>query len=273
MGPKASELLPARGQRLDGHTALEVALQFLVHALEFDLGRGQHGLDKLRILFPVQRAVDVVALVAAQVAVAVVAALAEGDAHVDGTGHDDGRHRIVEIEMALPGQRLDLRGERGAGERAGGDDGRAGGDRRHFLPVYGDERVAVDAFGDLLAEVLAADGQRRARGQRVLEGRGDHQAAQARQFLLEDAQRAVGQGAAHRVAADQLGQAVGDVRLGAPLRAHFVRDEPGSPRLAICQAASVPASPPPMIVSQAVRRRPLHTSSSVGSGRSTIGSV
>jgi hypothetical protein len=40
--------------------------------------------------------------------------------------------------------------------------------------------------------------------------------------LLEDAQRAVGQGAAHRVAADQLGQAVGDVRLGAALRAHLV---------------------------------------------------
>ena len=221
-GAKGQRFLAACGQRLDRHATLEVAFQLFVGALEFRLGRVEYGLHKARVFFLVERAVDIVALVAAQFALAVVAALAEGHRHVDGVRHHDGRHRVVEIEMLLAGKRLDLGGQRSARQRPRGDDHRPGRDFRHFLAVHRDVGMAADQPRDLLGKVLAGDSQRRAGGQRVLEGGADHQAAHAQQFVLEDAQRAVGQRRAHGIAAHQLGQPVGDVRLRAAHGPHLV---------------------------------------------------
>jgi hypothetical protein len=51
---------------------------------------------------------------------------------------------------------------------------------------------------------------------------------------------------AERVGTHQLGQSVGLVGVGAAFRPHLVQDD-GDAAAAICQAASEPARPPPMI--------------------------
>ena len=124
--------------------------------------------------------------------------------------------------MLLARQCLDLGSERGAGQRASGEDRGARGNVRRLFAPNGNIGVLAQRGRDVFGEVFAADGQRAARGQRMAKGGLDDQAAHAEHFVLEDAQGAVGHGAAHGVAANQFGQPVSDVGVGRPDGAHFV---------------------------------------------------
>ena len=136
-GAKGQRLHAPGCQRFDGHAAFEVALQLFVRALQLELGRRQNRLDKGFVLFLVQRTVDVVAFILARPAAAIIATLTKGDGHVDAVGHDNGRHGVIEIEMLLARQCLDLGSERGAGQRASGEDrGARGNVRRLFAPTW-----------------------------------------------------------------------------------------------------------------------------------------
>ena len=79
---------------------------------------------------------------------------------------------------------------------------------------------------DVRREMIAIDRQRAAGGQLVGVAGGHDQRAGAAHLLMQQADR-VGGGivGAERVGADQLGEAVGLVRLGAAIGAHLVQDD------------------------------------------------
>lgn len=89
--------------------------------------------------------------------------------------------------------------------------------------------VAADKFGDIGGEFIPPDCQRAARGQRVFEGRAQDQTAQTLHLIFQDAQRPIRQDAAHRIAAHQLGQIVGNMGRGGPHGAHFVEGDGKAP--------------------------------------------
>ena len=135
---------------------------------------------------------------------------------------DDGRHGVVEVEILLAGQRLDLLGQCHAGQRAGGDDGRTVGDGVAFLAMNVDVRMVRQCGCHLFGKIIAAHGQRTPCGHGIAIGNVDDLAPHPHHLVLENAQRPVGQGAAHGVATDQFGQAVGCVRFGRACGTHLI---------------------------------------------------
>jgi hypothetical protein len=162
--------------------------------------------------------------------------------------HDRG-DGVEKGECGLAGERADRLGEGGRGQRAGGDDharpvgGRQAGD---LGALDGDAGVRVDAGGDLGRERLAVDGERAAGGQGVAVGGGHDEAAGRAHLPVQEADgvllMVVG---AEGVGADELREAVGRWAKVA-VRGRISCRTTGTPISAACQAASLPARPPPM---------------------------
>ncbi len=139
-GAEAQGVAAAAGGLFDGKAAFEV-LQFgaaggwqVLRAVEA-VGRGASQLLRRERLRRVRRRASMKAfvLVLGEGAVdvvggALVPAGGEVDlVHVDGGGVDDGRDGVVEGEVVGAGEALELGGEGGDGERAGGEDGDVSG--------------------------------------------------------------------------------------------------------------------------------------------------
>jgi len=110
----------ACGHDFDGQTALEVALRlvFLLELPQTDLICRINRFHEREILVLAQRAVDVIALslrigqqhssfARLRPGGFVIAALTKRDGHIDRLGAHDGRHRVEEVEIVLPGQLAD----------------------------------------------------------------------------------------------------------------------------------------------------------------------
>ena len=145
---------------------------------------GGEGIEEAVVLLLGEGAVDVVG------GAFVVAGGEEDAVHVDGGGIDDGRDGVVEGEMVGAGETLQLGGEGGAGERAGGEDGEgvgiAGVERGDLFAVDGDSGLGCDAGGDAAGELDAVDGQGVAGGDGGGVGLGEEDGTGAAHLLLEE---------------------------------------------------------------------------------------
>ena len=186
---------------------------------------GGEGVEEGLVLLLGEGAVDVVCG-------AFVVAGGEVDAiHVDGGGVDDGGDGVVEGEVAGTGEALEFRGEGGAGEWAGGEDGDGvgivpciiaaskGGD---FFAVDGDEGLGGDAGGDALGEEFAVYGEGVAGGDGGGVGVGEEEGTCEAHLLLEEPGGGVFGLRLEGVGADELGEVGGLVGLGGADGAHFV---------------------------------------------------
>ena len=105
------------------------------------------------------------------------------------------------------------------------------------------DRAAVTLGG----EPLAIDRQRGAGGHARRIGRAHHERAEPAHLLFEEADRVIELVAAEGVAADELGEPIGLVDRGRRGPGASRGAMTGTPREAACQAASLPARPPPMM--------------------------
>ena len=119
----AQRLAAAFGHDLDGQAAVEIARRLAL--VEFGLLGGEEGVDEGLILLTGHRAVDIGLLLILGFAL-VVAALQPGDRHVYTFCIYNWRDRIEESQRLGPGGGADAFRQRGAGQRAGGDDPVAG---------------------------------------------------------------------------------------------------------------------------------------------------
>ena len=177
--------------------------------LEGGLVGGEERVDESLVLGAVHRAVEVGGALGLGLAL-VVAGLEPGLGEVDGVEVHDRRDGVEEGEGALVGERADRLGERGGGERAGGDDdARPVGGRQaaNLAAVDGDEGVGLEPGGDLLGEGHPVDGQRAAGGDGVAVGAGDDEASRPTHLPVQEADGVllvvVG---AEGIGADELGQ-------------------------------------------------------------------
>ena len=174
-----------------------------------------------------------------------MAAGAKGDGHIDGVGADDGRDGVVEVEVLLAGEFAEGPGEGGRGERAGGDEGRAGRDVRHFLAAQVDARVLRDGSSNQVGEALTVDGQGAAGGHGSLCGAGEQEGAHAAGLFLQQPEARSTSCEPRELL--QTSSARRSVTWAPVLRLGRISQRVTSmPRCASCQAASLPARPPPM---------------------------
>jgi hypothetical protein len=141
----------------------------------------------------------------------------------------DRRDRIEERQRVLVREFADRVRQRRRGEGTGRDDhvapfgGRQPGD---FGAVDLDQGMVVQRLGDGRGKAVAVDRQRPTRGHLVDVGAAHDQGAEPAHLGVQQAHSVVGGIVrAERVGADQLGQALGAVCLGHPLRAHLVQDD------------------------------------------------
>src|SRR5690606_18646360 len=91
----------------------------------------------------------------------VPARLIPGDIHVDALEMDDRGDGIEESELVLAGGGADALGQAGRGERAGGDDDKAGfGQRIDALANDLDVRMRCERRRDAIGEAVTIDGER-----------------------------------------------------------------------------------------------------------------
>ena len=105
---------------------------------------------------------------------------------------------------------------------------------------------ACDRGGHAFGELVAIDGQRRARGHAHAIGHAHHERAEPPHLFLQQADGVVELVAAKGIAADQLGEPVGLVDGGRRDGPHLVQHDRHA-QDAACHAASLPARPPPMM--------------------------
>jgi hypothetical protein len=103
---------------------------FLLKFFQRNLFALKQGFVESVVLFFVERAVDVVAVV---LFAGVVAGLAEGDSHVDALVGHNGGEGVVKVEVFLAAEAGDGLGQRAGGERPAGDNGGAVGNIGHFF--------------------------------------------------------------------------------------------------------------------------------------------
>lgn len=162
----------------------------------------------------------------------------------------DGRDDVEEGEAAFAGLRENGPDQRIRGERSGGDD--------HLAPIFRQLAVDIAALdrdqgmprnggGDVGGEAVAVGGECGAGGNFMLVARGDNEVTGAAHLLMQEEDGVVFPVVgAERVGADKRGDAI-DVVVrfrgadGTHFTQHDARMEPA------CQAASDPASPPPMM--------------------------
>ena len=106
-------------------------------------------------------------------------------------------------------------------------------------------RMRGDAVMHGLREDLAVDRERAAAGNARLIGAQQDERAEPAHLGLEQAVRVRGLGALEGVRADELGELVGLVRGGRARTGRISWSTTRTPRSASCQAASLPARPPP----------------------------
>ncbi len=142
---------------------------------------------------------------------------------------DDRRDGVEEGQRVLAGQGADRLGERRRGQRAGGDDDvvpvvrRQGGD---FAALDPNERLARDRRLDRGGKAVAIDRQRAAGRHLMGVGRAHDERTERAHLAVDDADRVVLRVVgAKGIGADELGEALGAVRFGAALRAHFVQND------------------------------------------------
>ena len=141
----------------------------------------------------------------------------------------DRRDGVEEGERLLAGLLRQRLGERRRGEGAGRDDGVVPVGRRQagdFLALQGHQRMGEQRFLHGGGEAVPVDRERAAGGELVGVGRAHDQRAGAAHLLVDHADgivlRIVG---AEGIGADQLGQLVGQMGLGAAHRAHLVQHD------------------------------------------------
>ena len=128
--------------------------------------------------------------------------------------------------MVGAGETLQLGGEGGAGERAGGEDGEgvgiAGVERGDLFAVDGDSVLGCDAGGDAAGELDAVNGQGVAGGDGGGVGLGQENGSGAAHLLLEEPRGGVFGFGLEGVGADEFGEVGGLVGLGGAAGAHLV---------------------------------------------------
>ena len=198
------------------------------HSLNSVLCAVDQRLDEGLVLRLVHRAVDVV-LAGAAGPDLVVARLEPADVHVDRVEMDDRRDGVEEGQRIGAGRVGDRLGERRRGERAGGDDRLVPVRRRQagdFLARDGDQRMRLEPRGHRCGKAVAVDGERAA-GRHLVGVAARHDQRAGKPHLGMQQADGVGLGVvgAEGVGADEFGQAVGLVRIGAAHRAHLVQDD------------------------------------------------
>lgn len=222
-GSEAQRVLAAMRHHLDRQATLEELL--FVEVVNGGGFRGRHRPIKRVVLLFGHRAVEIVAILAARAAArtrrvasqAPVPARGPKDLrHVDRLGEDDWTDRIVEVQVMFADKRGDVGRERIRSQRAGGHDhGRPAAlsrrQSRHLFAHDRDQRMRRHARRDGVRKRDAIHGQRRARGHpRRIGGLHDHR-AQPPHFFFQQPDGVIQLVAAKRVAAHELGQAVGFV--------------------------------------------------------------
>ena len=170
--PEGQRLPPARRQHLHRQAALKETGILPLEAVQRDTLRRHQRFHETVVLLLRQRAVDVVGITPP------ITGSPKRDGHINRIGGHDGSQRVVEVQVLLARQRGDTLRQRVGGEGAGGDDGRAIGDRRHLLPHHADVRVGLDAASDLGGEQFPVHRQRTAGWHARTIGAGQHQRVQ-----------------------------------------------------------------------------------------------
>ena len=111
-----------------------------------------------------------------------------------------------------------------------------------------DERMPRDRVGDGLREPLAIDGQRGAGRHAARFGRAHDERAETPHLFLQQADGVIELVAAERIAADELGEAIGLVDGGGTDRPHLVERDRHAAATPPATPPREPASPPPTIV-------------------------
>ena len=153
----------------------------------------------------------------------------------------------MKIEIALTRQLPDLLGQDLGGQRTSGDDGREV--RRkvaNFLSHQRDGGMTRDGLRDRPCKLLTIHCQRRSRRNAGRIRHAQDERAQTPQFFFQEAGSGVERGRFQRVAAHQLRQPGRLMRRRLTYWPHLIKQD-AQPRVAACQAASEPASPPPMM--------------------------
>ena len=223
IGPKRSDSRPAPRHLFRRHAALEVR-----HRVELVrrglIGRRERVEERL-VLLARHRAVEVRAVALAFHRLLAVARRAEDDVVIDGVVRDDRRDRVVERQRLHAEPRANGGGERVGGERPGRDD--AGRRQRNGLLAHdGDARMRRDASCTHgRGKDVAVDGERAAAGHARFVGALEDHAAEQAHLGLQQAVRVRRLGALEGVGADELGEAIGLVRLGAAHGPHLVQHD------------------------------------------------
>ena len=123
----------------------------------------------------------------------------------------------------------------------------SGGSAAISVAVDFDQRLGFERGGDRGGKTVAIDGERAAGRQLVGIGGVHHQRAEPAHLGMQEADgAALGVIGAERVRTNQFGELSGLMHGGRAHRGRISCSTTGTPRRAICQAASEPARPPPM---------------------------
>ena len=213
---EAQRVETAFGHDLDRHAAVEIGgggLPLLETGL---LARDQPGMEG-GILFAIHRAIDVVFGVCPEFIRSVPSRGHPADIHVDGIAIDDGGDGVEESQAVCASRRADAVGKRGSSQRPGGDDGQAC--IREHVDTFADNfKVRERGEGNfhLGGKNIPVHRQRRSRRHRGLGRRCHGQRAKRPHLVVEQADGIADIVVrAERVRADQFGESIGLVRLGA----------------------------------------------------------
>ena len=209
---------------LDRQTAIEIGN--VLPVLELSLGTVEQGLDERVVLGLVHRAVDVGGGVASG-AFLVVAGLAPGLRHIHAIEVNDGGDGVEEGQGVLAGAFQDGGGQGRRGEGAGGDHHIvpfSRGKTYNLLARDGDQGMRLDGGSHALRKPIPVHRQRAARRHLAGVGRAQNERAAATHFRMQQAHRIVFPVVrAEGVGANQFGQPVRMVGVGAAHRAHLVQ--------------------------------------------------
>ena len=213
-GSEPERVDTARRHDLDGKAALEI--QPLVDLVQVDGRSRDQGFVKDTVLLPVHRTVDVI------ISTFAVARRPERLVEVDRLDFEHGAHRVVEIEVVAASESMDGRRERVRSERACcDDDGPVLGDRRDLLAHDVDRGRSFEPLGDGAREKVAVDCEGLPCRNTTRFGRLDHERAEPPHLLFEKTVRVRQVIGAQRVAANELGKAIGAMDRRRLVRPHL----------------------------------------------------
>src|SRR5215510_3603642 len=171
----------------------------------------------MMIFFRRQRQVEIIIVALA------VARRAKGHAHVYRFRSDDGRNRIVKIEMFGPKQGCKMVRKRRRSERSRGQDHNARGNFAYLSSNDPDTRQRLDGLSQLTRKQLTIHRQGGPRWHSIVFGHSNDERIQPSHFLFEHARRCGYQTGAQRIAAHQLAEIARGMGLGHSVRPHLVQ--------------------------------------------------